>query len=137
MTSLHSWDNHCFWAICYFISGNEIISCILNLTIHIILSIESDSREGSTTTYKEALMYASGILIFNGLQTFSSNQYFMFTYHNAMKVRVAVCSLIYRKVNSQMKITISHSVSFILFILFNNSRYVYHKRHLVKRHRAK
>lgn len=58
----------------------------------------SINRTGSSVTYEDALLYAFGILVFNGIQTISSNQFYMFGYHNAMKLRVGVCSLIYRKV---------------------------------------
>lgn len=56
-------------------------------------------RHGSTMTYEDAMKYACGLLLFNGIQSLSWNQYFMVAYHNAMKIRVAVCSLIYRKVS--------------------------------------
>lgn len=61
-------------------------------------------RAGSSITYNDALLYAVGILFFNGTQTIGSNQAYMYGYHNAMKVRVAVCSIIYRKVSENQPI---------------------------------
>lgn len=49
--------------------------------------------------YDEALIYATGIVLLNFVQTLSSSQYYQLSNHNAMKVRVAICSLIYRKVH--------------------------------------
>ncbi|XP_055306698.1 ATP-binding cassette sub-family C member 4-like [Sitodiplosis mosellana] len=54
-------------------------------------------RKDSTMTYEDALMYACGIVILNALNTILVNQFVMIAFHNGMKVRVAVCSLIYRK----------------------------------------
>lgn len=54
--------------------------------------------EDSTMKYDDALMYACGIVILNAFNTILVNQFVMIAFHNGMKVRVAVCSLIYRKV---------------------------------------
>ncbi|XP_055304324.1 ATP-binding cassette subfamily C member 4-like [Sitodiplosis mosellana] len=51
----------------------------------------------STIKYEDALLYASGILILNAINTILFNQFFLISSHNGMKTRVAVCSLIYRK----------------------------------------
>lgn len=55
--------------------------------------------EDSKMTYDEALWYASGIVILNAINAILVNQFFMIGFHNGMKVRVAVCSVIYRKVS--------------------------------------
>lgn len=49
------------------------------------------------TEYSDALLYATGIVVLNGLNAIALNQVYNLSYHNGMKVRVAVCSLIYRK----------------------------------------
>lgn len=46
----------------------------------------------------DAILFASGMVILNGLGVLIINQLFMTGYHNGMKMRIAVCSLIYRKV---------------------------------------
>lgn len=53
--------------------------------------------------YEEALWYASGMVILNALNALLVNQFFMIGFHNGMKIRVAVCSLIYRKVSVYKK----------------------------------
>lgn len=49
-------------------------------------------------TYQDAVIYASAMLILNAISTLLMNQIFYLGFHNGMKVRVAVCSIIYRKV---------------------------------------
>lgn len=48
-------------------------------------------------SYHEALIYASGILLLNGLYALFGNHSQHIAFHNGMKVRIAICSLIYRK----------------------------------------
>lgn len=47
--------------------------------------------------YREALLYASGIVILNALNSIFANHIYFHAFHSAMQTRVAVCSLIYRK----------------------------------------
>lgn len=59
-----------------------------------------DFRSDSPVSHHEALLYASGMVILNGIGVLTINQLFMTGYYNGMKVRVAVCSIIFRKVCS-------------------------------------
>lgn len=56
-----------------------------------------ECRKDSTMTHEEALYYAGGIVGCNALSALIINQFFIGGFHNGMKVRVAVCSIIYRK----------------------------------------
>lgn len=66
-------------------------------------SITYVHRSDSTMSYQDALQYACGLLILNGAFSLSSNQFFMKGFHNGMKIRVAVCSIIYRKVRPKQR----------------------------------
>lgn len=55
-------------------------------------------RKDTDIAYHDAILYAVGLVALNGLNALFLNHVFLLSFHNAMKVRVAVCSLIYRKV---------------------------------------
>ncbi|XP_055676629.1 probable multidrug resistance-associated protein lethal(2)03659 [Lutzomyia longipalpis] len=54
-------------------------------------------RNNSDIPHTEAIICAIGIILLNGLGVFTSNHITFRGCHNGMKVRVAVCSLVYRK----------------------------------------
>lgn len=54
-------------------------------------------RKNSTVTYIDALWYATGMVVLNALNIMTVNQYFIGCFHAGMKIRVSLCSLIYRK----------------------------------------
>lgn len=56
--------------------------------------------ENSDMTYTDAFIYANGIVLLNAINGFVLSQYSSFGYNNGTKVRIAVCSMIYRKVTS-------------------------------------
>lgn len=47
--------------------------------------------------YHEALLYATGIVLICAVYTIAVNQLYFRAFHGALKTRVAVCSLFYRK----------------------------------------
>lgn len=51
-------------------------------------------------SHSEALLCAGGIVALNALSGLMINQFIFFGCYNGMKMRVAVCSVIYRKVSS-------------------------------------
>lgn len=55
-------------------------------------------RLDSNISDMDVLHLACGMVFLNGFGVMTINQLFMNGYHNGMKVRVAMCSLMYRKV---------------------------------------
>lgn len=53
--------------------------------------------EGSDMSYDEALVYATVMSALVAIYGIGSNHYYMNGNHSSMKVRVAVCNLIYKK----------------------------------------
>ena len=51
----------------------------------------------SRVTLTEAYLYATGVVAMAGLYTFTHHNYFFEVMHTGMKLRVACCSLLYRK----------------------------------------
>lgn len=56
-------------------------------------------RPGSTVSKQEALWYAGGMVACNFVNTLLANQYMLDCFHLGMKLRVAACALIYKKVS--------------------------------------
>lgn len=54
-------------------------------------------RKDSVESYENALWYAAGICIATGMNVISGNQAIFGAFHVGAKVRVAVCSVVYRK----------------------------------------
>lgn len=67
--------------------------------------------------HSDAIYFASGMVILNGLGALIINQLFMTGYHNGMKVRIAICSLIYRKVKPHEIQSLCRHKHFLLFFL--------------------
>lgn len=58
-------------------------------------------------THDEAMKYAFIMIALSAANGVIHNHYFMGQYHNGMKVRVAVCNLIYKKVIFEDKLLFS------------------------------
>lgn len=54
-------------------------------------------KEVETITKTEAYLYATGVILCSGILIFVTHPYMMAILHMGMKMRVACCSLIYRK----------------------------------------
>lgn len=55
-------------------------------------------RPKSDSTYESALMFAAGIALSNAFSAVYLSQLLLTSHHVGGKVRIAVCSLVYRKV---------------------------------------
>lgn len=55
------------------------------------------NRKDSTMSHRDAVLYAVAIVVLTGINAILVNQFFVLAMHNGMKVRVSVCSIIYRK----------------------------------------
>ncbi|XP_062560530.1 ATP-binding cassette sub-family C member 4-like [Armigeres subalbatus] len=54
-------------------------------------------RKETDVTRESAMYYAAAIVILNALSVVTINQYILGSFQNGMKVRIAMCSVIYRK----------------------------------------
>lgn len=64
-------------------------------------------RVGSSITKEEALYYAGGMVICNFLTMMITNHYFIMCFHFGMKLRVATCAIIYKKVRKLLNCIIN------------------------------
>lgn len=55
-------------------------------------------RESGDVTYHEALMYAGGICLSTAINAITINQSIFGAFHIGGRIRIAVCSVVYRKV---------------------------------------
>lgn len=54
-------------------------------------------REDSDVKHEDALIYASGIVLLTAFNAILVSKFNVTAFHNGMKIRVATCSLVYRK----------------------------------------
>lgn len=80
-------------------------------------------QPNSTTTKEQAFWYAGGVIALNGMVVLLNSQFLMNAYRCGMKIRVACCTLIYRKVLNTKYISILNKV--LLFYLPIEFRSVY------------
>lgn len=55
-------------------------------------------RKDSELAYETAVKYAIGLVSINAISIVANNQLSIISYHISMRVRIATCSVIYRKV---------------------------------------
>ena len=65
---------------------------------------------GSTMTKFEAYMHGTGVVAMAAVYTFTHHPYFFGVMHTGMKIRIASCSLLYRKVKNNLCCLVSYSV---------------------------
>lgn len=88
------WKEYVILTICCF--SNDIV---LRLGQPFLLGLLLQYFQKDTNiAYHDAILYAVGLVALNGLNALFLNHVLLLSFHNSMKVRVAVCSLVYRKV---------------------------------------
>ena len=58
------------------------------------------ATDGKTITTTQAYLYATGVVMGSALYTFTHHPYFFVCQHTGMRLRVAACSLVYKKVKN-------------------------------------
>lgn len=92
------WASHLFYDISWNIFGKlKIDQLILTFSIYVMQSNLFYFRADKTMQYHIALMLAGGIVILSALNALILNHIYQVSFHNGLQLRVAVCSLIYRK----------------------------------------
>lgn len=74
--------------------------------------IEILTEPRSQIQQAEAIFFASGILLVSAISIFVTHPYMMAALHQGMKIRVACCSIIYRKVGNFMSYSLSCALYF-------------------------
>ncbi|XP_034942392.1 probable multidrug resistance-associated protein lethal(2)03659 isoform X1 [Chelonus insularis] len=89
----------CFmWEIFFYGVIHAFNEFILKLGIPILLGrLLRYFRENGGVTYNDALMYAGGICLATGISAITLNQTLFGGYHLGGRIRIAVCSIVYRK----------------------------------------
>lgn len=71
---------------------------VLRLSTPIFLGLLLDYfRPDSNTTRDSAILYAGALMLITFVAALTVNQFILLSFQNGMKVRVAVCSMVYRK----------------------------------------
>lgn len=77
-------------------------------------------KEGSDMSQKDALIYAGGMIAINLCFAFAINHYMILSLHLGMQVRVASCSIIYRKALRLSKTALGETASGKVVNLLSN-----------------
>ena len=75
---------------------------------------------GSNMSLKEAYFYGAGVIAMSALYTFTHHPYFFGVMHTGMRIRIATCCLVYRKVNRNLKTFLTEKGRYWVFILLNS-----------------
>ncbi|CAH1104965.1 unnamed protein product [Psylliodes chrysocephalus] len=98
-----------------------VINLFLQLTQPIMLGhLLTYFKPNTTTSKTDALWYAGALVIINGLIVLLINQYIMNAFHYGMKVRAAVCAVIYRKAIRLSKTALGETASGKIVNLLSN-----------------
>lgn len=92
-----------FWANCFYSSGKSLHPEQKNSSENIYRLCDISS-EDSSETYENAILYATGIVVLIAGNAILMNTFLVKALHNALKVRVAMCSIVYRKVRGHFAV---------------------------------